>query len=44
MKKEHYISPELEVLNFGLKDDVNTMSTDVISASPDVYENDPFDW
>ncbi len=43
IKKEPYISPEFDVLNFGLKDNVNTMSTDIISASNDVYEDDPFD-
>jgi len=42
MEKELYIFPELEVLNLGLEDDVNTTSTDVISASQDVYEKDPF--
>jgi len=42
IKKEPYISPEFDVLNFGL-DNVNTMSTDIISASNDVYEDDPFD-
>lgn len=43
MKKEIYASPEFEVLNFGLRENVNTTMNDVISASNDVYEDDPFD-
>ena len=42
MKKEIYASPEFEVLNFGLRENVNTTMNDVISASNDVYEDDPF--
>ena len=44
MKKEIYASPEFEVLNFGLRGNVNTTMNDVISASNDVYEDDPFDF
>jgi len=43
IKKEPYVSPEFDELNFRLEDNVNTMSTDIISASNDVYEDDPFD-
>lgn len=43
MKKEIYASPEFEVLNFGLRENVNTTMNDIISASNDVYEDDPFD-
>lgn len=43
IKKEPYASPEFDVLNFGLKDNVNTTINDVIIASNDVYVEDPFD-
>lgn len=43
MKKELYASPELEVLHFNFDENVDTTMNDVISASNDVYEDDPFD-
>lgn len=42
IKKEPYDSPEFAVLNFGLDENINTTLNDVISASNDVYEDDPF--
>lgn len=42
IKKEPYDSPEFAVLNFGFNENVNT-TIDVINASNDVYEDDPFD-
>ena len=42
MEKELYASPKLEVLHFNFDDNVNTTINDVISASNDVYEDDPF--
>lgn len=43
IKKEPYTSPKFDVLNFDLEENVNTTMNDVISASNDVYEDDPFD-
>ena len=44
IKKEPYDSPKFNVLNLGLKENVNTTINDVITTSdPDVWEEDPFD-